>query len=82
VELDGGAAIGCAAGAAVAADSAGEFCDGLPPVLVSWGVPGAAGAARGTGATGGIGAAEDDSALPAGCGDPLCGCSAFELFSG
>ena len=79
LELDGGAAMSCAAGAAVAAGSASELCDGLPPVLAPGAKPGAApgtapgvasGAARGTGATsgiGGVGAAEDGCVLPAGC---------------
>lgn len=84
VTPDGAVTVGCAAGAAVAAGS--EFCDGFPPALP----PGAAfgvtfDGALGTGATGGNGpdvAAGDGSALPKGCGDPLCGCAAFGFFCG
>jgi hypothetical protein len=78
VALDGGAAVGAAAGS--------EFCDGFPPVLPPGAGFGATfGGALGTGALGGVGAdvaAGDGSALPKGCGDPLCGCGAFRFFCG
>jgi hypothetical protein len=75
VALDGGVAVGCAAGAAVAAGS--EFCDGFPPALP----PGAAFGATFDGALA-TGATGDGSALPKGCGDPLCGSAAFGFFCG
>lgn len=76
-----GTARDCGAGCSVAAGSAGEFCDELPPVPS---VGSASGATLGAGASGGIGAdvaAGDGSALPMGCG-PLCGRAAFGFFSG
>src|SRR6516165_4827758 len=98
VRLNGGAVMGCAAGASVAAGS--TFC--LPPALSPGAVLGTAlgtalgstsgatldavfGAALGTGATSGVGpivAAGDGSALPKGCVDPLCGGAAFGVFCG
>ncbi|MFZ0986409.1 MAG: hypothetical protein WAN27_01575, partial [Xanthobacteraceae bacterium] len=73
---------GCVAGSVVAAGSAGEFCDGLPPALA----PGTASCVvPGTGAISGVGpdvAAGDGSFLPEGCTDPLCGCAAFGFMSG
>jgi hypothetical protein len=96
VALDEGAAMGCVAGTAVAAGSAGEFCDGFPPALPPGAATGATtgattgaapdaapGATLETGATSVIGpdvTAGDGSALPTGCGDPFCGCAAFEFF--